>query len=247
MYNFNKLFFSVLLMASLSLTLFAQEADEILPVSGTDEMALTAPDLEEENSDVEFYFEVENASEFEVGGGLENETSAVVGLQKEVADGLVVGGLIKTYIDLLEDKSCAFDEGDTEHFNSAYLSEATLGAAFNLSYSPLDWLTLNGGVGVEFNARPDDYLYGYRVGFGLDLGLVFEVGDHFLSAEIANSFTPVWGVGADEAKNSLLINSFAATLRYDLFNYIKEDINLGLFTELAVDTENLTKSGEKGL
>lgn len=239
MYNFKKsVCLALIFVLCLSSVLFAQEQEVAESASVESNEVAIADSPEVESSDVEFSFELENATEFEVGGGLENETTAVVGLNKEVADGLVIGASIKTYIDLLEDKSSSITEGDTEHFNSAYLAEGSLGGYVNLSYAPTEWLTLNTGLGIEFNARPDDYLYGYRLGFGWNLGLEFEVEDHFLTAAIENSLIPQWGLGANEAKNNLLLNSFAFNMRYDLFNYLKEDLNLGLFTELVVDTEN---------
>lgn len=226
MNSFKKGFILFVLMFGAFVALSAQE--EVL-----------VPEAEEaEASGVEFSFEVENGTEFNVVGDLENETTVVVSVSKEIADGLTLGGQISSYTDLLEDKSSSITEGDTEHFNSAYLAEERLAGYMDISYSPLEWLTINSSIGAEFNARPDDYLYAYRVGFGLSVGLEFDYAEHFLSCSIENKATPLWGLGKDEAQNCLLLNDFAFNFRYDVFNYIKEDINLGFFllTELAAES-----------
>lgn len=218
--------------------LFVLMMGTVVALAAQEEEMVAAETDEAAASGVEFSFEAENGTEFEIGGGLENETTVVVGVSSEVADGLVVGGRISSYTDLLEDKSSSIAEGDQEHFNSAYLAEERLAGYVDLSYSPIDWLTINTSLGAEFNARPDDYLYGYRVGFGWNLGLEFEYAEHFLSASVENLMTPLWGLGKDEAANVLLLNDFAFEIRYDVFNYIKDDINLGFFvlTELAAES-----------
>lgn len=238
-----KKIFLIGVIVLIPMAIFAQVENEEVEV-----IAEAVMEEESECDSLSFFFEAENGTEFGVGegAGLENETVVTVGLEKVISDTLVIGGRLTNYSDLLEDVSSTTAEGDTEHFNSAYLAENRFAGYFDLGYSPTDWFSLGGSLGLEFNARPDDYTHAYRVGFGVALALGFDFSEHFLTFGVENRVTPVFGLGEGEATNTLILNDFVFELRFDVFNYIKEDLNLGLFvvSELAAETYyNATNAG----
>lgn len=186
-------------------------------------------------------FSVENASEFAVHGDLENETLATVAYSRQLSEQMTVGVHLESYTDLLEDCSSSLTDADGEpqpHYNSAYLAEERLGAFADMVFAPTDFFELYGSLGLELNARPDDYEKAYRLGAGALVGLSFDFSDAFVSFSAENKIMPVFGLGKEEASNTLLLNDFVFDFRFDVFNFIRPDLNLGFYCLSELSTEH---------
>ncbi len=210
----------------LILSFFAFADDEVITNSDSIDDGVEA--VESEDSSYEFFAEAEDVAESAVANGkfdgLENEITAVAGLSSYITETFYIGGAIENYSDIL-----------TDALGASALAESETALGFFLGTEKYDMACFEFGTNLVFNFRPDDLL---RVGAGYAFALSGVIEDAFFEYGIENSANFISGKPS-KGSDFLLATTTAYSLRFDFLNFIKDDINLGLFAEGEFESENL--------
>lgn len=188
---------------------------------------------EEQGTKNHFYFNAENVFETSMGResasaeigyqGFENEISLSGGIAHHYSNKLTISGQIDSYSDILNQTEGSF-----------LFAEQELTASAIFSWLTTDELTVDFSAGIFFNIRPEEL---FRVGPGIGLSLAGEYDASNIYFELNNCFNNLFGSPADGSTNYLLADVFSYSILFDVFNFIKSDINLGFYAEGEIDSE----------
>lgn len=161
--------------------------------------------------------------------GFENEIDDMtLGLAIQVTDMFVISPYISNTVDFLA------LPGNAIHFNNDSLE---LGVGFGVT--PLEFMTLD--FGVAFNTKFNDFVAGtVSTGMIAKASLSFNIEEAHLKLVLTDTLNPMFAKIAADNILGMIDNDFEVELNFNFFNFVKEDLNSGLWIYNDFITDNFT-------
>ncbi len=124
--------------------------------------------------------------------------------------------------------------------------EATVYTGLKLALVPVDFLEISLAL-YNTNTFEPDWAY---AGLGFSLGFGFNIEKAFLEISLSDDLEPTWAakpaIAAERtAVFTKLFNKFKYGLRFNFFNFIRDDLNTGLFAEGKLETTSKFGDGDE--
>lgn len=237
--------FLILLSMLAALNIFAQEntlpEEEAAPIQeAVEENTQTVADAENpdtEESKISFSFDFGMEASFNTVGS--DDKLAFDSFCFEVTD-LTFGAEIA----LLDNLAFSFhlaapmtlETTAESKDNNVTVTEVSPELGIGLSFTPIEPITLDFGLAHNLKLEPSDLeVFSIDSGFIASVGFAYE--NSFFALGISDTFNPLWRITGKEDYKSYIDNELEVELTFDFLNFVKEDLNTGLwvYNDLVTD------------